>query len=109
MELRDLKVGDKVIVHERFCADSIGIIEKITPKASIKVGNVLYNPNDGSKRSSNVWTLGSISVATSEQIETIEKNEFCYKFLRKLNRLTSIDYDKALEINKIMEWDNNET
>lgn len=104
MELRDLKVGDKVIVHERFCADSIGIIEKITPKGFIKVGNVLYNPDNGEKRSSNIWAFGSISVATSEQIEIIQKNEFCRKILRKLNRLTSIDYDKALEINKIMEW-----
>ena len=104
MELRDLKVGDKVIVSERFCAETIGVVEKITPKGFIKVGNTLYNSDSGNKRTSNIWDVGRIRVATTEQIETIQKNEFCRKILRKLNRLTSIDYDKALEINRIMEW-----
>lgn len=104
LELKDLKVGDEVIVSGRFCADRIGVIEKITPKGFIKVGNELYNYKNGNKRTSNIWDCGSIRVATPDITKKIKEQEFCRNVLRKLNKLTIIDYNKAVEINKIMEW-----
>lgn len=41
-DLRNAKVGDKVILSSRFNDDRIVTIEKITPKGFLKVGNSLF-------------------------------------------------------------------
>ena len=51
-DLSNLKVGDEVIISQRFNNDRVVKIEKITPKGFIKIGNYLFYPN-GKERGGN--------------------------------------------------------
>lgn len=100
-QLSNAKVGDKVIICGRFNDESVGVIEKITPKGYLKVGGCLYYKN-GSERSTG-WNTSHIKLATDEEIEKIEKRSFCRKVLNKLHALKDISYEQAILIENIFE------
>ena len=104
-DLRNAKVGDKVILSSRFNDDRIVTIEKITPKGFLKVGNSLFYTN-GIERSSG-WYTAHIRPATQEQIEKIEKKQLVKAVLRKLHNLKDIDYEKAVLIENILKEQEN--
>lgn len=93
-DLRNAKVGDKVIISSRFNDNQIGVIEKITPKGFLKVGNALFY-TDGRERASG-WYRAHIKLATQEEVEKIQQRIFCKKVLRQLHQLNEITYDKAV-------------
>ena len=72
MELKDLKVGDKVIVHYNYSED-IKYVSRIT-KTQIIVDGVKYRYN-GSQIGGDVWYRKRISIATEDKIFNIEREK----------------------------------
>lgn len=105
-DLRNAKVGDKVILSTRFNDDKIVTIDKITPKGFLKVGSSLFYTN-GIERASG-WYTAHIRPATQEQIEKIEKKQFVKAVLNKLHNLKDITYEKAVLVMKLLKEQENE-
>jgi hypothetical protein len=84
--IKDLKVGDKVVVESNNYGKAITSVEKITPKGFIKTKNGhQFNP-DGSQRGGSSWTYSFLSQLTDEVL---------LKFKKKLvNQCKEIDFSK---------------
>lgn len=83
-ELKDLKVGDLVILTYKKWMDErefMAKIEKITPKGFIKVNGMLFY-SDGRPRGDHTFR---IEVATDEKIESIRQEEIIIKILKKIS------------------------
>jgi hypothetical protein len=106
-DLRNAKVGDKVILSSRFNDNKIVTIEKITPKGFLKVGNSLFYP-DGRERATG-WYTAHIQPATQEQIEKIERKQFVRVVLKKLHELKDITYEQAVLFADILKEQQNES
>lgn len=100
-DLSNLKVGDEVILSQRFNNDRVVKIEKITPKGFIKIGNYLFYPN-GKERGGNRWYPCHISIATKEKTEIIKRKSFCRQTLNFLHELKEITYDQAVKIMEVL-------
>lgn len=72
-ELKDLQVGDKVILHNngRLC---IKQVEKVTKKYLLVDGD-FFNKDNGNKRGAGLWKLSYIEAATDEYIKEWEETE----------------------------------
>lgn len=71
--IKGLKVGDIVIEHNRWNDDTIGVVSAVN-KATIKVGNTLYNTKDGSKRGRDTYSDWCIMEATEERVARVKLN-----------------------------------
>lgn len=70
-ELKDLQVGDDVIVAGMSCR-RIAEIDKVT-KTQIVVDNVRYRRNSGWQCGGDRWNVKSISVPTEKEISDIKE------------------------------------
>lgn len=103
-ELKDLQVGDSVMVYKNY-GSYISQIQKITPKGFIVVDGRYFYQN-GMERSTDVWQRQRIKVATDDDIawwqrqvrirhlslkvETWLKQNVDVKQLEKLEKIYSI-------------------
>lgn len=99
--MEEFKVGSKVIVSSRNYNDKIRTVEKITPKGMIKVDGILYNAS-GSERSSDVWNVGRIRLATDEMIKKINEDNFIKNTIRAMRNIENLSFEKAEAIYKII-------
>lgn len=82
IEFERLKVGDRVILHQRYQHDQIRIIEKIT-KLYIIVGGVKYRKDTGSQYDG--YTFSSIGIATNDEIKRITKEGIRRRIIEELS------------------------
>ena len=99
--MEEFKVGSKVIVSSRNYNDKIRTVENITPKGMIKVDGILYNAS-GSERSSDVWNVGRIRLATDEMIKKINEDNFIKNTIRAMRNIENLSFKKAEAIYKII-------
>lgn len=103
MGTNNFEVGQKVFVNN---GRSIRVSEvtAITPKGFIKVDDTLFKP-DGFKRTSDAWDTTHITIATDEKIEELKKKIFIQKVTKALKNVSTITFEQAEEINKILNLD----
>lgn len=88
-ELKDLVVGDDVLVTGRFCR-RIAKIDKVT-KTQIVVNNARFRRGSGWQCGSDRWNVTRISVPTEKEISDIEEEN-----LRKIliHTISSFDFER---------------
>lgn len=104
MEIKDLKVGDKVYVNYWSCFYNYWAkksVKNVTPKGFINVDGVLFK-NDGYSRSAGarIYPLDD-KKAESEYMEYVKR-----KFVKEVEQEVSmigITYEQAVKIKKILE------
>lgn len=101
----NLKVGDSVFVNSAY-GFALCKVEKITPKGFIKVAGKLYT-KDGVNRSSS-WDWSTIRPASAEEIEQFRKEKFIADVIKKLRSVTKLQYEQAVEVNRILFEDRKE-
>jgi len=74
-ELKDLKVGDYVILQRGNWKPVLSKIKRTTPKGFIDVGGILYDPRTGRERSSNIFNISYISAPTENDIAKFRYEE----------------------------------
>lgn len=103
-ELKDLQVGDKVILHDSRRL-SIKQVEKVT-KNYLRVDGCLYRKDDGFLRgASSFWVYSFIEVATEERIKEVEETERRDRLTRDIMSAikTNMPLEKLERIMKIVE------
>lgn len=106
MEIKDLKVGDKVFVTSDYYK-SIQTIEKITPKGNFRLSNGSLYSEFGIEKTSDYWH-GSSFVPLTPELEKQLTEEITIKQVWKMMRdvkIENLDYKKALKIKEILELD----
>ena len=94
-ELKDLQVGDEVIIYSVF-RHTIGIIQKIT-KTQITVNGIKFRRETGIQISSDRWNTQQLCVPTEADMAKIKADEH----RRKLQCfITNYDF-KKLSIEKL--------
>lgn len=77
-KFENVKVGDRVIVHEKFGRLSVGEVTKVN-KVSFVVENSrtksTYNKIDGYSRGGDIWTHTFVEHATEEKIKAVEEED----------------------------------
>lgn len=102
----DLKAGDKVLISAQY-SKSIGVVEKITPAGNIRLKNgELYSP-DGNLKTKDIWNVPYIRPLTPEMEEEIQKDSVKAKALRIMHKTTSLTYEQAVEVLKILKGGQN--
>lgn len=94
--IKDLKVGDKVIISIRF-SEQIAKVENITPAGNIKANGRIFKPN-GIERSGDVWERAYLREATPEKITEITHQNIIAKAMRLMKETKSITVEQAKNI-----------
>lgn len=92
MEFKDLVVGDKVVVYDKYDNQKIGIIKRVT-KTLVVVNNVKYRKSNGLQHGVYGLFSGRIEIPKDEkQIKTIELE--CRKriIIHRIHNLNLNDY-----------------
>ena len=97
-----MKLGDKVILSNPWYRESIEIIEKITPKGSIRVKGMLFDER-GYQKGGDTWSRYSIKIADDESIRKITEEKYIISVIKKMHDCKGLSYDKAVKINNILE------
>ena len=103
--IKDLKVGDTVIVTRRFY-EAIVKVEKITPAGNIKAGKSMFLPN-GTERGGDIWNKAYLRKATPEYIERIIQNNTIKKAITLMRETSNITYEQAKTIIDLLGCSNN--
>lgn len=98
--VKNLKVGDKVILTTQFKEPRVVEVEKITPKGFVKVEGMLFNEN-GCQRSSS-WYTSYIWEYTEEKEEELRKKAVVRQARDLMNHCSCLDYEKAVKIIDIL-------
>ena len=104
MELKDLKVGDRVLVSGRYNGGIIAPIEKITPKGSIRVRGTLFNSDTGYEKGGDIWSTSRIQAITPKIEEDVKRRRTIYT-AQRLIKSTVITYEKAVKIIEALKED----
>lgn len=94
--LKNLKVGDKVIVSCRM-GDVIRTVEKITPAGNIKVNGTLFNSN-GLERGGDTWNMTYLHEATPEAVQKVTNKNIIQKAINLMRNTTKITPEQAKAI-----------
>jgi hypothetical protein len=94
--IKDIKVGDKVIVSHRFY-EAVAVVEKITPAGNIKAGNTIFQPS-GIERGGDKWNKAYLRKATPEQVERIVQKNIIAKAIKLMRETSNITVEQAKNI-----------
>lgn len=102
-ELKDLQVGDVVLVTSRYYR-RIAKVDKVT-KTQIVVDNARFRRNSGWQYGGDSWSRKSISVPTEKEIsevkeENLRKNLICVISSFDFKRLSTNELKKVYNIVK---------
>jgi len=96
--IKNLKVGDEVVVTTGSYGKRISKVTKITPKGFINVGHEYFNPN-GSQRGGDTWHKSSLSQLTDEVMLEFKKKRLVGKCIDiKFTELTIEKLENILSI-----------
>ena len=102
--IKDLKVGDKVIIHNsRGYIPMIKTVERITPTGRIVVSGTNFKKDGWQMNTGNSWSRQHLEQWTEERELDIRKKIFIGKVLSKINDLDTLTYDQAYLINEILD------
>lgn len=93
MEFKDLVVGDKVVVYDKYDNEKIGVVKRVT-KTLVVVNNVKYRKSNGFQYgvSSNIF-FGRIEIPKDEeQIKAIELEYRKRIIIHRIYNLNLNDY-----------------
>lgn len=107
MELKELKVGDKVIIRNRW-NDRIKTIERVT-KTQIIVNGDKYRRKDGFQINGDTWTPSRIEVLTEEELRRMQKQNNKEKMKRYIQNFVfdDLSYDEIEHVYNILKKLNN--
>lgn len=94
--LRNLKVGDKVIVSYR-TGTVVSTVEKITPAGNIKVNGTLYKSN-GMERGGDMWNMSHLCEATPKAMEKLINDNIIRKAIKLMRNTSNITLEQAKSI-----------
>lgn len=100
--IKNLKVGDKVIVTTNLRGERISTVQGITPKGFVKVDGMLFH-QDGSQRTTS-WYYSRIEEYSEEKAEQMRQQRIideAFGRMRCCNK-NKIDYEMAVKILKIL-------
>lgn len=115
--LKNLKVGDKVIVSTWSWSSTSyreAIVEKITPKGFIKVEGRLYYPNTGEERRGDSFCSSSTKILDpndeeTQRLVTERKIEiYINNTIYKLHNIKDLTFEQAVKFRKVLEETTNE-
>ena len=98
--IKNLKVGDKVILTAQFKEPRIAEVEEITPKGFVKVYGMLFNKN-GSQRTSS-WYTSHITECTEEREEELRQRAVIGNARDLMSRCSFLSYEQAVKIIEIL-------
>ena len=98
--IKNLKVGDKVIITTQFKEPRIAEVEKITPKGFVKVDGMLFNEN-GSQRTSS-WYTSRITECTEEREEALRQKAVIRNARDLMRHCSCLSYEQAVKIIEIL-------
>ena len=103
-ELKDLKVGDKVIVGGTFIYNRISQVEKVTKKHIIVEGSK-YSKAFGWVVGCSSYTSNHIRPATEEDIKRVEEETEKRKIVKYLTKIhfEELSYEALVAIRDIVE------
>lgn len=91
-ELKDLVVGDKVVVYDKYGNKKIGIIKRVT-KTLVVVNNIKYRKHDGLQHGVSGLFSGRIEIPKDEeQIKAIELEYRKQIIIHRIHNLNLNDY-----------------
>lgn len=91
-ELKDLVVGDKVVVYDKYDNKKIGIIKRVT-KTLVVVNNVKYRKSNGFQTGTYGLLSGRIEIPKDEeQIKVIELEYRKQIIIHRIHNLNLNDY-----------------
>jgi len=104
--LRELKMGDPVLLYNHYYGYSKHTVDKITPAGKMDVNGVRYSPSG--------WTpgAGSLKQATPERLEAIEKRKIIRSItvsMDRYNRLAGYNKErnlKSISLEELMQIEN---
>lgn len=107
-KLKDLQVGDDVIVTGMFCK-RISKIEKVT-KTQIIVGNTRFRKDSGWQCGSDRWNNETISVPTEKQIVEIKEENLRKKLIYAISSFDfeHLSTDELKQVTNIIKGKENE-
>ena len=94
-DFSDLKVGDQVIVWNRY-RRCVSKVDGVTPTGLIRVDGELFKPN-GSRRGGDSWSRSYLERATPEEVESIRRSETIKKAQILMERVYPT-YEQAVKI-----------
>lgn len=103
MKRLDVKVGDTVILHDKY-GNCITKIIKITPTGIIRVvaNKYLQFHPDGSERGGDTWNQHTISIPTDEEIKAIKDRAIIKTVVNYMHKVNDITIDQAKAIWNIL-------
>lgn len=109
--LKQLKAGDDVVIRAWDWGGSSytnAKVEKITPTGFIRVKGILYKPQDGNSRSGNSNLLDPNDETTIKILKKYKESKFVRETMYKIRNTNynDVTYEQAVEIRKIMWWEN---
>lgn len=103
--IKDLKVGELVLTSGRFSYSGKQSIEKVVtiqPSGRIVLTDKsTYNPN-GTRRGCSGYTSGRIVTSNKNAIQMQAREDFCQTVCEKLAEIHTMNYERAVEINKLL-------
>ena len=100
MNLKELKVGDKVIYEGRLSGEAIVTVEKVT-KNHIYAGGLKYRKSDGYPVNGNVWSNYYIRCATADEIKKVVAERDRIEIIGIIKKKIYIDYLDSLSIDTL--------
>ena len=88
-ELKDLQVGDEVLVIGRSCR-RVAKIDKVT-KTQIVVNNDRFRRDSGWQYGGDSWSRKSIRVPTEKEISDVKEENFRKKLIYEIS---SVDFER---------------
>lgn len=103
----DIKVGDKVIISQRFHGDSVVSVSKVTKDHFvIDMGNytMKFRKRSGTQVGGDTWTPWYAEVATEERIAEVTEKNMRWRMIRTCRdfNFEELPTDKLKEVYKII-------
>ena len=102
-ELKDLQVGDEVVIKGLGYPERIAKIERIT-KTQIVVNGYKFNRGSGSQCGNNGWEGKNIYVLTDElkeQLQEVQRKRNIISYIEKFN-FNSLSVEELLQVYNII-------
>jgi len=102
--IKNLKVGDEVIVVSRGCGgtERISKIDRITPKGFLSIGGDLFKLNGNLRGQSWKW----LREPTKENKLKIQQRGTIRKCFQTMDKVVDVTYEQAVKILEILEVQN---
>lgn len=104
--LKNVKVGDIVLVDNPRRGKSLAIVKKITPSGLLKIGNMLFYPS-GEERTSDKWRWCMAYSLTETELAEFRQKCFISRVKKAMREYAGdLSYEEAKTIEEIINKEN---